>query len=112
MKSFKTNRGFVRVLHPQYTDSTVQQRLIQESSAIGDYEDSDIPGSSFLWVGEHLHLNREEVAELIQRMQHWLDTKRLADDEADSAVPPVDSFFDVPTLNPADFWFGPNRETE
>lgn len=41
-------------------------RLIQESSAVGDY----------LWVGDH-HLNREEVTELITRMQHWLKTGRL-----------------------------------
>ena len=118
MKSEKTSRGFVRVLHPKYTDSTVQQRLIQESSAVGDYEDSwDSPGSSSLWVGDHLHLNREEVIELIQRMQYWVDTKRLAvdeveDEEVDSGTTEVDGFFDVPTENPADFWFGPDRETE
>jgi len=55
--------------------------LIQESSAIGDYEDAfDKPGSSFLWVGRYHHLNRMEVAELIERMQHWLDTGRLKED--------------------------------
>jgi hypothetical protein len=53
-------------------------RLIQESSAIGDYEDSfDCPGSSYLWVGDDHHLDREEVAELIENMQHWLDNGRL-----------------------------------
>lgn len=56
-------------------------RVLQESSVIGDYPDSwDKPGSSFLRVGEWHHFNREQVAELIGRMQHWLNTGRLAVD--------------------------------
>jgi hypothetical protein len=72
MQSFKTERGFVWVSHPNYSD-TGESRLIGESSAVGDYADSsDKPGSSFLWVGTHHHLNRAEVEELISRLKHWL----------------------------------------
>jgi hypothetical protein len=79
MRSQKSDRGFVSVVHPTYVTPRENARLIAESSAIGDYEDSlGCPGSSFLWVGKNHHLNREEIAELIARLQHWLDTKRLA----------------------------------
>jgi hypothetical protein len=82
MKSIKTNRGFIIVEHPRYLNGKENARLIQESSAIGDYDDSfKEPGSSYLWVGEHHHLNREEVGELIKRMQRWLQVGRLAEDE-------------------------------
>ncbi len=53
-------------------------RLIQESSAIGDYEDSeDNVGSSYLWVGNDHHLNREEVSLLVHIMSSWLIDGRL-----------------------------------
>jgi len=83
MKARKTERGFVIVTHPAYGDEDgAPERLIQESSAIGDDEDSfDNPGSSYLWVGENHHLNREEVRELISRLEHWLNAKRLAVDK-------------------------------
>lgn len=79
MKSDKTVRGFIVVTHEKYQNKQGEMtRLIQESSAIGDYEDSeDCPGSSYLWVGQDHHLNREEISELIVRMQHWLETGRL-----------------------------------
>ena len=81
MKSVKTDRGFVVVDHPEYASPSAEARLIQESSAVDEYEDSwDKPGSSYLWVGDHAHLNREEVKELINRMQYWLDTGRLGVD--------------------------------
>ena len=81
MKIKKTMRGFLYVEHDTYSNDPLPDRLIGESSAIGDYEDSlDIPGSSYLWIGStegvH-HLNREQVKELIGLMQHWLDNKRL-----------------------------------
>ena len=58
------------------------KKLIQESSAMGDYKNSwERPGSSYLWVGEYHHLNREEVKELIKRMKHWLRKCRLKEDE-------------------------------
>jgi len=56
----------------------IDARLVSESSAIGDYDDSLArPGSSFLWIGNGHHLNREEVAELVAKMRHWLDHGRL-----------------------------------
>ena len=78
MKSRKTQRGFVVVEHPSYAnDPDPDARLIQESSA------TDLkrrPGGTFLWIGEHHHLNRREVWELIRRMVRWLITGRLAHD--------------------------------
>lgn len=77
-----THRGFIVVMHEKYPNNHGEQtRLIQESSAIGDYDDSfDRPGSSYLWVGQDHHLNREDVAELISQLHHWLDTGRLKND--------------------------------
>ena len=86
MKIIKTERGFYVLTHPKYLDVECQERLVGESSAIGDYEDSDgnivdlpydKPGSSYLWVGEHHHLNRQEVQALIEHLQDWLRYKRL-----------------------------------
>lgn len=83
MKSERTERGFVIVTEEKYQNEPGEfTRLIQESSAIRNYEDAyDKPGSSALWVGNDHHLDREQVAELISRMQHWLDTGRLALDK-------------------------------
>ena len=90
MKSIQTGRGFGYVEHPPYVASDDYDRLISESSAVGEYPDSlDNPGSSFLWVGEHHHLDREEVAELIGRMQEWLTTGQLAIDDPADAVEPI-----------------------
>ena len=79
MKIKKDGRGFYVVVEEKYQNKSGEYtRLIQESSAIGDYEDSmDIPGSSYLWIGQDHHLNREQVKELIGYMQYWLDNKRL-----------------------------------
>ena len=76
MKAIESERGFIHIVHPLYVNQ-LDARVISESSAIGDYKDSDQPGSSYLWVGDGHHLNREEVQELIKLMQHWLDHKRL-----------------------------------
>lgn len=77
MKAEKTERGFKYISHPSYPENE-DKRILQESSAIGDYEDSfEKPGSSFLWIGDNFHLNREEVAELIGNLQFWLDNKRI-----------------------------------
>ena len=52
--------------------------LIQEASSTGNNDNAhEVPGSSFLWVGNEHKLNREEIAQLIAKMQHWLDTGRL-----------------------------------
>ena len=80
METEKTGRGFINVLEFGYQDNKVE-RLIGESSAIGDYEDSmDKPGSSYLWVGNNFHLNREQVKKLIGLMEHWIKFKRLPQD--------------------------------
>lgn len=48
MELVKTERGFAALFHPEYI-SGCPTRLIQESSAIGDYEDAfNKPGSSYL----------------------------------------------------------------
>jgi len=80
MRIERTPRGFFCVVHPAYAGKNEGEeiRVIQESSAIGDYEDSMVkPGSSFLWVGENVHLNREEVEQLVGLMNFWLKTGRL-----------------------------------
>jgi hypothetical protein len=78
MKTEQTDRGFRYLMHDIYGNTSESARLISESSAIGNYKDSmSRPGSSFLWVGEHHHLNREEVNQLVDYMNHWLQHKRL-----------------------------------
>jgi hypothetical protein len=77
MKIERTQRGFEYLSHPEYPEEDPQKdrMLAQQSSIIGDYDDSmDRPGSSALWISEHHHLNRKEVAELINHLQHWLNT--------------------------------------
>jgi hypothetical protein len=78
MTHSRTLRGFELVEHPNYPPDGTESRLVQESSIVGDYEDAlDRPGTSALWVGDHHHLNREEVAELVSRLQSWLSTGSL-----------------------------------
>ena len=79
MRVIKTDRDFRVILHNKYASKPKKEtRLVQESSAIGEYRDScDKPGSSFLWIGADHHLNRKEVSGLIKRLQFWLDNKRL-----------------------------------
>lgn len=77
MKYSTTNRGFGIVEHPSYLSQEVS-RLVQSSSKIGDYEDAfDRPGTSALWIGEDHHLDREEVAKLVEHLQAWLTTGSL-----------------------------------
>ena len=79
MKTKTSGRGFRYVVAEKYQNEPGEYtRLIGESSAIGNYPDAlEDPGSSFLWVGEDHHLSREDVGELIEVLQHWLDHKRL-----------------------------------
>lgn len=80
MEARQTERGFGFVVHDPYlpgADDPV--RIVQESSAIGRYDDAlDRPGSSYLWLGEAAHLDREEVAELVAFLQRWLVTGKLS----------------------------------
>jgi hypothetical protein len=79
MKIKIPDRGFSILEHKTYGNHpSLTARLAQQSSAIGDYKDSlNNPGSSFLWIGDHFHLNREEVREFIGYLQIWLDTGSL-----------------------------------
>lgn len=82
MKLDTTGRGFEVLFHDAYpppaTSDDTSTRLVGQSSAIGDYDDSfSHPGSSFLWVGDGHHLNREEVAQLVTHLQSWLMTGSL-----------------------------------
>lgn len=75
-----TDRGFEYISHPE---SGV--RLVQQSSAIGDYVNPE-PGSSFLWYGD-MHLSREQIqnglergmfqAHLMPHIKTWLKTGSL-----------------------------------
>lgn len=87
----RTERGFEIVQKPTYANEPKMAdlvRVIQQSSAIGDYPDSmDKPGSSYLWVGPDHHLNRSEVRELATRMLAWAQTGSLelpSDKESES----------------------------
>lgn len=83
MKATQTIRNFGIVKYPIYPTGE-NTRLVQESSAIGGYVDAlDNPGSSYLWVGQHHHLNREEVTELIAVLQQWIDTGSLLEETND-----------------------------
>ena len=75
----RTLRGFEGIDREVYASKTGEvSRLVQASSAIGAYEDAfDKPGSSYLWIGEHHHLSREEVTELVHHLLHWRRTGSL-----------------------------------
>lgn len=68
-----TERGFEVA---DAMDSNGKEWSLQQSSAIGDYDDSfDRPGSSYVWLGsgeERMHLNREQVGELVSCLVNWL----------------------------------------
>ena len=105
MRKTSGRRGFQDVLHDGYETETSrgEHRLVGQSSAIGDYDDSwDRPGSSLLWVGEYHHLNREEVAELRDMLTMWLETGKLFmpippdnPEETMNTVPVTDAFRDL-----------------
>ena len=77
MKVTLTERGFQIIEHESRRDSK-PERLVQMSSAIGEYEDAfDRPGTSALWIGDRHHLDREQVAELRDHLTRWLETGEL-----------------------------------
>lgn len=84
MKVTISGRGFEFLTHPAYTPPNEDKRLASQSSAIGDYDDAmSRPGSSFLWIGDVHHLNREEVAQFIEYLKRWLATGYLGEEELD-----------------------------
>ena len=89
MKVERSNRGFPALHHPVYIPNPGplpqpgdgDTRIVSQSSAIdfdapGGLEE---PGSSYLWVGRHWHLNRAEVRQLVEHLEAWLDAGSLAD---------------------------------
>lgn len=69
----ESDRGFKFLIHPANLPPHERCRLASESSAVGPYPDSfERPGSSFLWIGDKHHLNREEVALLAAYLNLWL----------------------------------------
>lgn len=77
MRLSYTDRGFEIVTHPEYSEKA-PARLVQMSSAVGvDDLDNGNPGTSYLWIGSHHHLNRDEVEELCWRLEHWLHNGTL-----------------------------------
>lgn len=78
MKIEKSERGFESLLCLKY-DQGEDVPIVSQSSAIGDYEDSfEKPGSSYLWVGEDAHLDREGVQSLVNHLRGWLKTGKLS----------------------------------
>ena len=86
MKVTRTCRGFEGIWRLPYGEaSEKEERLVQQSSAIGDYDDSFAkPGSSFLWIDTHHHLDREEVAEFRDALTRWLETSYLSESTHDN----------------------------
>jgi hypothetical protein len=98
MRVAKSDRGFEHLYHSDYVPGQERQ-LLAQSSVMGTYPDSSSrPGSSFLWIGDRHHLNREEVAALVQHLQAWLATGRL---ELSLPAKPA------PTTDPPSFWPAP-----
>lgn len=84
MKTATNDKGFRSTILPQYGDKKADARLLTESTMIGEHEDSlTNPGSSYLWIGSTHHLDRDEVSELINHLQTWLETKRLPEPNGD-----------------------------
>ena len=82
-----TDRGFEYILFPLRTDRGKMERLVGQSS-ITDGE--HVPGGTCLWFGEEHHLERDEVKELKDRLEAWLDTGSLAlPNEVNAGGPPA-----------------------
>jgi hypothetical protein len=75
-----SDRNFIFLVHSEVAGDA---RVVSESSKMGTYSDSEAhPGSSFLWIGEKVQLNREEAGLLARCIQYWLRNKRLPHDFA------------------------------
>lgn len=79
MKFGRNQRGFTVIEHDVYPPRDGETaRVVQASSSIGEHSDSlDTPGSSFLWVGDRHHLDREQVRELRDALTRWLESGEL-----------------------------------
>lgn len=86
-KYSKNARNFELI---EFRDAYDKECSLQQSSIIGEYDDAyDRPGSSCVWLGRdpdpadtqsstRMHLNREQVADLVDQLQCWLDTGAFA----------------------------------
>lgn len=78
----RTARGFPLV---KFSDSRGVWCSVQMSSIVLNYEDAlERPGTSALWIGadsaaEKMHLDREQVAGLIERLMQWLETGQFVE---------------------------------
>ncbi len=70
------DRGFREIYAKAYLPPHDPVRIVTASSAINsDYDNAfDLPGSSYLWIGDTVHLNREAVVELVEHLRGWLKT--------------------------------------
>lgn len=92
MESKKTDRGFIYIEHETYHPKELKP-LVQESSTVGYNEDSfERPGSSYLWIGDEFHLNREQARFLANTIFAWLANKRLPSHVDDPERDPVVRF--------------------
>ncbi len=71
----RTRRGFEYV---EFQDANDFECTLQQSSAIdGTEKGMQHPGTSFVWLGrensERMHLNRDHVLGLVDRLKNWLD---------------------------------------
>jgi hypothetical protein len=83
MKVTKSERGFPRLDHEDYPGAQPSVLALASSVIYSKYPDAmQRPGTSALWIGADHHLDREQVAELIQHLQSWLDTGRFKGDAA------------------------------
>jgi hypothetical protein len=83
MKVTTSPNGFECVpcgsFQPNWFDDPKCLYVLRTSGAVGHYADSkERPGTSYLWVGNRFHLDREQVAELIAHLQAWLKTGHFA----------------------------------
>ena len=85
IKHDRTHNGF-RTIEFVSSVNAYGSLTIQQSSAVGDYDDSlDYPGSSFLWIGNDFdvgraHCNRDDVQALVGILNNWLKTGELHED--------------------------------
>lgn len=83
----RTSRGFEYI---EFIDSFGKTCSLQQSSTIGPADGSDDarasqPGASRIWLGvdrgdvgpTRMHLDRSQVIDLIEQLQHWVDTGKF-----------------------------------
>lgn len=83
LTEYTTERNYQGLSAVKYPTETSKNelpttvRVVQESSAVGTKGFAALSGGSFLWIGEHVHLSRDGVKELVGYLQQWLETGEL-----------------------------------